>query len=262
LAPLVAEAATWLARVNLLLAVFNLLPGAPLDGGRIVRAVAWRLGRDRLRAALVATRIGRLLGFGIVAFGMLELIVGADLGGIWTIVIGLFLTGAAAAERDSELARDALGGLLVRDVMAPEPVRVPAGITVDLFADSILAGSGQTVALAVEAGGEVLGVAGLAEASGLRGARRREARVRDITVPLASVPVAGPDEPVLEAFERAAASGPIARGPRSAYLLVMHEGAIIGMVSAGDLARTIAAHGAAASRRQAANPVPEGPPQG
>lgn len=262
LAPLVAEAATWLARVNLLLAVFNLLPGAPLDGGRIVRAVAWRLGRDRLRAALVATRIGRLLGFGIVAFGMLELIVGADLGGIWTIVIGLFLTGAAAAERDSELARDALGGLLVRDVMAPEPVRVPAGITVDLFADSILAGSGQTVALAVEAGGEVLGVAGLAEASGLRGARRREARVRDITVPLASVPVAGPDEPVLEAFERAAASGPVGRGPRGAYLLVMHEGAIIGIVSAGDLARTIAAHGAAASRGQAAKPAPEGPPQG
>ena len=106
-APLIAEAATWLARVNLLLAVFNLLPGAPLDGGRIVRAVAWRLGRDRLRAALVATRIGRVLGFGLVAFGMLELILGADLGGIWTIVIGLFLTGAAAAERDVELARDA-----------------------------------------------------------------------------------------------------------------------------------------------------------
>lgn len=258
-APLVAEAALWLARVNLLLAVFNLLPGAPLDGGRIVRSVAWRLGRDRLRAALVATRIGRALGFGLVAFGMLELVLGADPGGIWTIVIGLFMTGAAAAERNAELARDALGGLRVRDVMTREPVRVPAGITVDLFADSILAGGGQNAALAVEANGEVLGVAGLAEASALRGGRRREARVRDITVPLASVPVAQPDEAVLEAFERTATSGRAARGPRGAYLLVVDDGAIVGIVSGGDVARTIAAHGAAASRGRSARPAPEGP---
>jgi Zn-dependent protease/CBS domain-containing protein len=257
-APLVAEAALWLARVNLLLAVFNLLPGAPLDGGRIVRSVAWRLGRDRLRAALVATRIGRALGFGLVAFGMLELVLGADPGGIWTIVIGLFMTGAAAAERNAELARDALGGLRVRDVMTREPVRVPAGITVDLFADSILAGGGQNAALAVEANGEVLGVAGLAEASALRGGRRREARVRDITVPLASVPVAQPDEAVLEAFERTATSGRAARGPRGAYLLVVDDGAIVGIVSGGDVARTIAAHGAAASRGRSARPAPEG----
>jgi CBS domain-containing protein len=195
----------------------------------------------------------------MVAFGMLELIVGADLGGIWTIVIGLFLTGAAAAERESELARDTLGGLTVRDVMVPEPVRVPAGITVDLFSDSVLAGGGQTAALVVEAGDEVLGVAGLAEASGLRGGRRREARVRDITVPLASVPVAGPDEPVLEAFERAAASMPAARGAAGAYLLVVDDGAIVGIVSSGDLARRVAAREAAASQGPAAKPAAEGP---
>jgi Zn-dependent protease/CBS domain-containing protein len=260
-APLVAEAALWLARVNLVLAVFNLLPGAPLDGGRIVRSVAWRLGRDRLRAALLATRIGRALGFGLVAFGSLELVLGADPGGIWTIVIGLFMTGAAAAERNAELARDALGGLRVRDVMTREPARVPAGITVDLFADSILAENGQNAALAVEAGGELLGVVGPAEASVLRGGRRREARVRDITVPLASVPEARPDEPVLEAFERTSAPGPAARGPRGAYLLVVDDGEIVGIVSGGDVARTIAAHGAAASRGRSARPAPEGPAQ-
>jgi Zn-dependent protease len=170
-APLVAEAAAWLARVNLVLAVFNLLPGAPLDGGRIVRAVAWRLGRDRLRASLLAIRLGRLIGFSMITFGVLELIVGADLGGIWTIVLGLFLTGAAAAERNHEVTRSALDGLLVRDALGPPPVRVPAGITVDLFADSILAAQGQTAALVTEAGGDVLGVAGLAEASSVRGVR-------------------------------------------------------------------------------------------
>jgi len=159
------------------------------------------------------------------------------------------------------LARDALGGLLVRDVMAPEPVRVPAGITADLFADSILAGSGQSAALAVEPGGEVLGVVGLREASALRGGQRREARIRDITVPLASVPVTRPDEPVLEAFERTATSGPAVRGPRGAYLLVVDDGAIVGIVSGDDLARTVAAHGIAVARGRAAIPSPEGPSQ-
>ncbi len=262
-APLIAEAAAWLARVNLVLAVFNLLPGAPLDGGRIVRAVAWRLGRDRLRASLLATRLGRLLGFGLVAFGMVELIVGADLGGIWTIVIGLFLTGAAAAERDHEVTRNALDGLLVRDVIGPPPVRVPAGFTVDLFADSVLAGKGQTAALAVEAGGEVLGVAGLAEASALRGARRREARVRDITVPLSSVPVVDRDEPLLPALERAAgaaASGAAAssaarREPAGNYLLVMAEGEVVALVSPADVARTVAARGASLTAAATGTPA-------
>jgi Zn-dependent protease len=257
--PLIAEAAAWLARVNLVLAVFNLLPGAPLDGGRIVRAIAWRLGRDRLRASLLAARLGRLVGFGLIAFGMLELIVGADLGGIWTIVIGLFLTGAAAAEREVEVTRNALDGLLVRDVMTPGPVKVPAGITVDLFADSILVAQRQTAALVVEAGGEVMGVAGLAEASAMRGGKRREARVRDIALPIGSVPVASPDEPLLAAFERSvgadstagrgATTGP--RGSHGAYLLVVADGEVIGLVSPVDLARTIAARGAAAPRGQA-----------
>lgn len=255
--PLLAEATAWLARVNLVLAVFNLLPGAPLDGGRIVRAIAWRFGRDRLRASLLATRLGRLVGFGLVAFGMVELVVGADLGAIWTIVIGLFLTSAAGAERDLEVTRSALDGVLVRDVMAPDPVRVPAGITVDLLADSILVAHGQTAALVVEAGGEVAGVAGLAEAARLRGPRRREARARDIALPLTSVPVAAPDEPLLAAFERSASSVPSAGPGGGAYLLVVEDGAVVGLVSPVDVARAVAAAGSPARGRHA----PDAPPR-
>lgn len=230
---LAGEAAGWLARVNIVLAVFNLLPGAPLDGGRIVRSVAWRLGRDRLRASLVATRLGRTLGFGLIAFGVLELVVGADLGGLWTIVIGLFMTGAAAAERTQEVTRGALAGLRVRDVMTPDPVRVPAGITVDVFAGSVLAAQGQTAALVVEAGGRPFGVAGLGEVARLRGPARKDARVRDIAVPHLTVPVVGPDEVVLDTLERPGRPAP------GGYLLVLEEGAVVGLISPGDLARTI-----------------------
>ncbi len=88
---LLVEAAGWLAGVNFMLTLFNLLPGAPLDGGRIVRALAWGLGRDRLAASLLAIRIGRLLGFGMFALGAVDLVLGPDLSGLWLMVLGMFM---------------------------------------------------------------------------------------------------------------------------------------------------------------------------
>jgi Zn-dependent protease len=234
---LLAEAAAWLARVNLVIAVFNLLPGAPLDGGRIVRAIAWRFGRDRLRATLLASRLGRILGFGLIGFGVLELVIGADLGGIWTIVIGLFMTTAAAAERDQEVVRDALEGVHVREVMAPDPITVPAGITVDTFVSGVLVAQRQSAALVVEAGGMPFGIAGLSEVARLRGGARREARVRDIAVAHQTVPVVSPDEEVLPALERTRVGAP----GGSPYLLVIEGGRVVGLVSQVELARSLEA---------------------
>ncbi len=243
---LAAEAAAYLSFVNFLLAAFNLLPGAPLDGGRIVRAVAWRTGRDRLRASLLAARMGRLIGVGLVVFGALELVVGADPAGIWTMVVGLFLSGAASAEAAGELTRDALAGVRVREVMTPDPTRVPSGITVDVLAAAVLVPDRRTAALVVEAGGTVIGVAGMAEVATLRGGARRDARVRDIAVPLDRLPVVGPDELLVEAvgsWRVAEGSGPGGGGRRgpARYLLVVEDGEVVGLVSQADLDRTIEA---------------------
>lgn len=271
---LVAEAASWLARVNLVLAVFNLLPGAPLDGGRIVRAIAWRFGRDRLRASLLAARLGRIIGFGLIGFGVLELVIGADLGGLWTIVIGLFMTGAAAAERDLELTRSALDGLRVRDVMGPAPVRVPATLTVDLFADAVLMAQRQSAALVTGPDGAVVGVAGITEVTALSGGRRREARVGEIAVPLAAVPVVAADEPLLTAYERAmglrAARGdgtPVAAGAGMpavgvAYLAVVQDGSLVGLVTPVELARTVSLRMRSAAEGRPASPAGTGGPGG
>ena len=271
---LAAEAAAWLARVNLVLAVFNLLPGTPLDGGRIVRAVAWRFGRDRLRASLLAARMGRIVGFGLIGFGVLELVIGADLGGLWTIVIGLFMSGAAAAERNFEVARSALEGLRVRDVMVAAPHRAPAGITVDLFADSVLVADRQSAALVVESDGSIVGVAGVPEVAALSPSRRREARVRDISVPLAAIRVVRPDEPLLAALEGmltgtaesagtaggAAGSGAAGvagvPGAGAPYLLVVEGADLVGIVTPVELARTVSLRGVSSSRGQSGAPVP------
>ena len=103
-------AATWLAVMNGILAVFNLLPGAPLDGGRVLRAVLWRHYGDRGRAERGAARAGRVLGAVMIGLGIGELLALRSLGGLWLMLIGWFLITAAAAEEKAAAAKTALAG--------------------------------------------------------------------------------------------------------------------------------------------------------
>ncbi len=229
---LVVEAVGWLSGVNLMLAAFNLLPGAPLDGGRIVRALAWRFGRDRLAASLLATRIGRLLGFGLIAFGVLDLIVATDPGGLWLMVVGMFMSSAAAAEGQYELTHSALDGVRVRDAMHGDLRRVPGGLTVDVLVDSVLVPDRLGSALVVGPDGTPDGVVRLARVEALKPAARRETRVRDLAEPIVSIPTATPDEPLLPALERA-------RGTAGRRLLVVDDDGIAGIVEPADVARLV-----------------------
>lgn len=88
----------WLAVTNGVLAVFNLLPGAPLDGGRILRALAWRRLGDRDRATLVASAAGRFLGTLLMVAGLANVLFGVGFGSLWTALVGWFIVGAAEAE--------------------------------------------------------------------------------------------------------------------------------------------------------------------
>jgi Zn-dependent protease len=96
--PLVAAAFGWLGAINLLLAVFNVLPGAPLDGGRLLHAALWRLHGDRLRATETASRVGWVLGLAMVALGVVGLAF-SGVGGLWLAVVGWFLMTGSRAER-------------------------------------------------------------------------------------------------------------------------------------------------------------------
>jgi len=120
----------WLATINLVLAVFNLIPAAPLDGGRLLRAALWRLRGDRVSAAITASRAGRRFGWLLVALGLVQFLM-VGVGGLWLMLLGWFITTAATAEEQQVELGGALAGVRVADVMSADPVAVPAGITVD-----------------------------------------------------------------------------------------------------------------------------------
>jgi Zn-dependent protease len=120
----------WLTSINLLVLVFNLIPAYPLDGGRIARAIAWRVTGNRNGATRFAATLGQIFAWGLIAFGLFLLIQGDVLGGIWLGVLGFILyQSARAAQVQSEVA-SRISGVTVGDVMDREPVAIPEQLSV------------------------------------------------------------------------------------------------------------------------------------
>jgi Zn-dependent protease/CBS domain-containing protein len=114
----------YLALINISLAAFNLLPGFPLDGGRVLRSIVWGITGNLVRATNIATAVGRLFGWGLIAIGVLNIlgytvwIFGASLvGGIWIAFIGWFLSSAAESSRTEATMRERMAGIKVKDAM-------------------------------------------------------------------------------------------------------------------------------------------------
>lgn len=123
---LIGATLLWLGVTNGILGFFNLLPGAPLDGGRLLQAALWRRYHDSYRATVVATRVGRQLGIGLVTLGLLEAMYFDIVGGLWLALIGWFLTSASRAESAGAMMRAVLPDLTVGQLMRPLPAPVPA----------------------------------------------------------------------------------------------------------------------------------------
>lgn len=119
----------YLALINGALAVFNLLPGYPLDGGRVLRSIVWSRTGSIVRATNVAATVGQLMGWGLIAFGLLQVLAG-NLGGLWLALIGWFLSSSADASRQQLTMREQLKGVRVTEAVRTRPESVGPGMTV------------------------------------------------------------------------------------------------------------------------------------
>jgi len=120
----VAATFSYLALINALLAGFNLLPGFPLDGGRVLRAILWNRTGNLVRATNIAATVGRFMGWGFIAFGLYQVFTGNFIVGIWFAFIGWFLSSSADASRREVTLREQLSGVQVKDVMTTNAIQI------------------------------------------------------------------------------------------------------------------------------------------
>jgi len=181
---IVVGVAWWLAGINALLGAFNLLPGAPLDGGQVLRAWLWRRHGDPTRAAVDAARAGRILAFGLIGCGLLEIRAGAVVAGVWLALIGWFIFAAAHTDEGQVLTLNALAGLRVSDAMTPHPHTAPAWITVQDFIERYLLGDRHSAYPVKDRNESISGLITLTQLRRVEPSNRSTTLVGDIAVPL------------------------------------------------------------------------------
>jgi Zn-dependent protease/predicted transcriptional regulator len=222
----------YLAVINVLLAAFNLIPAAPLDGGRLLRAFLWRRRGDAWSSAATAARVGRLFGFALVALGFLQLVTGDGLAGLWLALVGLFLVNAATAEEQHAQMTGRLGGLTVDRVMSSPAVTADPDQTVERFLHEIALVQRFSTYPLVDASGSLSCLVTLNRLRSVAPAARASTRLRDVACPLPEVPVARPDEPLTALLPRLA-------GCSDGRAVVVDGGRVVGVVSPSDIARTL-----------------------
>jgi len=229
---LVVAALTWLALMNAMLGVFNLLPGAPLDGGRVLHAVVWRVTRSRTRADRAAAIGGQALGMALIAFGIAEIFLLSWSGGLWILIIGWFLVSAAKGEYVAATARRGLGGVPVRDVVTGPPEVAPAWLTIEDFAAATALRSHQTAYVVVDFEGRPIGYLSLDAMAALSPRARAVTRVSDLTRPVPPDNVVTPDEEASVLVTKRPLPGQV-------VAFVVDGGHVVGVVTAADLNRML-----------------------
>jgi Zn-dependent protease len=222
--------ARYLALINLVLAVFNLVPAFPLDGGRLLRGLIWRK-TGKVRATRIASGAGTFFAYFLIVSGVFQMVGGAPIAGIWYALIGWFLKEAAAGAYQGARLDETLHALTVRDAMVTDVATLPSRISLAEAAREHFARTGYG-AYPVERGGEVVGLLALRDVLRVPAGERDGVSVQAAMAPLGDAIVIGPEVPLREAVGRMTASG---RG----RLLVMDGGRLAGYLTLGTVMRHI-----------------------
>lgn len=221
--------AAYLAVINLALAIFNILPGFPLDGGRLFRALIWWRTGDLRKATRYASNAGKILGYLLMGFGLLNMFAGNLVGGIWMVLIGWFIRTAAETSYAQLLLRRSLEGVRAADTMTPDPYSVPPDISVESFVDEHVF-RGRHNAYPVVEDGRPLGIINLERVKQVPRDEWPTRAVSEVMIPATDGAVVPPDENMVTVLEKLGEGG----GGR---VLVVRDGTLIGIITSRDVAR-------------------------
>jgi Zn-dependent protease len=217
----------YLAYINFALVVFNLIPGFPLDGGRVFRAIIWGATHNLRRATLIAGNVGRFFGFLFIVMGVWQLLNGNFGGGLWIAFIGWFLETAAASQVQRVMLQSAIAGHTVEQAMNRQVTRVESHLTLQqLVNDHVLGGGGRS--FVVSRGEEPVGLITLHRLKEIPHSQWPTTTAEQVMIPLAEMKTTNPKAELWTAFTQMDRDG-------VNQLPVMGDGQIVGMLSRDDL---------------------------
>jgi Zn-dependent protease/CBS domain-containing protein len=224
----VAAVLSYVAFTNLLLGAFNIVPGFPLDGGRVLRAILWGTTGSMSQATRIASYVGQVFAFALISWGVLRLLSGDVFGGLWTAFIGWFLNSGAEATRQQQTVHALLDGVPVTSVMDASPPVAPPTMSVQDFVLEHGLRRGHR-ALPVVESGRLLGIVSITDAKHLAHDAWSTTPVSEVMtrMPLKTL---APDADLSAALELMVANG-------VHQLPIVRDGALVGMVSRADIMR-------------------------
>jgi Zn-dependent protease/predicted transcriptional regulator len=226
----------WLGPLNLILGVFNLVPGFPLDGGRVLRSILWAIVRDREKASVWAAFAGQAFGLALTAAGLLmvfgsvfPIVGGGPVQGVWFVFLGFYLTSAARQTIERGAARSALGNVLVREIMISRFETVEPDLPLEQFVHRHLLGTEQRC-FPVTSQGRFLGVVSFRD---VRAQERDWPRLRvvDVMTPAAQVHTVRPDAQAADALDE------LTRHDVAQLVVVGESGVVVGLLRRQDVLR-------------------------
>jgi Zn-dependent protease/CBS domain-containing protein len=242
----VTGVAEYMAFLNVLLAAFNLLPGFPLDGGRLFRAMVWKATGDRTRATRWASNGGRVLGWVLITLGGIQVLAGYLVGGLWLVFIGWFLRTAAIASFHQHVLSNLLAHVRAADVMTARPSTVsPETSLRDLVDERLLRQPYQSFPVVRD--GEVLGLVTLDHVRATPREQWARTIVADVMMPASGL-IVRPSVPLAEVLQKMTSAG-------ANRVLVARHGQLVGLISTSDIARWVRKEHALAELTQGTSPA-------
>ncbi|NOX37332.1 MAG: CBS domain-containing protein [Calditrichaeota bacterium] len=217
----------YLAFINLILAGFNLIPGFPLDGGRIFRSILWGITKNLRKATFIAANVGRFFAFAFIFLGAMQIIAGHIMDGLWTIFIGLFLESAASSQIQQQEMRTLLVRHKVNEAMNPNFAIVPADSSLQEIVDHHVLGMGRRAVIVVD-DGEIAGMLTLHHLKSVSPDKWPQVRVAEVMLPASQMRWVTPDTDLWSALQAMDRDG-------VNQLPVLQDGKLVGIITRGDL---------------------------